>query len=316
MNSTLNDPGIHSLVGGVLVFLILATLVTWTLWRLSAAPEKNAVLRNLASRIRAWWVMVIIMTLAILFGQSGTIVLFALLSFLALREFITLTPTRPADYKALVPAFFVVIPVNYLLIWIEWYGFYVVFIPVWVLAFIPLLSAVGNDLEDFIERSSEIQWGILICIYFLSYVPALLILDFPGYTGSTTKLLLFFVIVVQISDVMQYVWGKLFGRTPVVPKLSPSKTWEGLVGGIGTATLLGTLLWRYTPFCWWQASILAFMICLFGFWGGLVMSAIKRDRGVKDYSATLGGHGGILDRVDSICFSAPIFFHLVRYYFT
>ena len=179
MNSTINDPGIHYLVGGVLIFLTLASLVTFVLWRLSPAPEENAVLQNLASRIRAWWVMVVIMSLAILVGQSGTIILFGLLSFLALREFITLTPTRPADYKALASAFFLVIPINYLLIWIEWYGFYVVFIPVWVLAFIPLLSAVGNDLEDFIERSSEIQWGLLICIYFLSHVPALLILDFP-----------------------------------------------------------------------------------------------------------------------------------------
>ena len=124
------------------------------------------------------------------------------------------------------------------------------------------------------------------------------------------------MIIVQISDVMQYIWGKLLGKNAVVPKLSPSKTWEGLAGGIATATVLGTLLWEFTPFRWWQASILAFTICLFGFWGGLVMSAIKRDRGVKDYGTTLGGHGGILDRVDSICFSAPIFFHLVRYYFT
>lgn len=260
--------------------------------------------------------MVIIFTIAIIYEPTGTIILFALISFLAMREFVTLTPTRPSDYNALALAFFVVIPVNYLLIWIEWYGFFVIFIPVWVLAFIPMLSAVGNDVEDFMERSSEIQWAVLLCVYFISYVPALLILDFPDYPGSNSKLLLFFVIVVQASDVLQYVFGKLFGKTPIVPILSPNKTWEGFIGGVGSATLLGTLLWWATPGTWWEAGVMSFMICLFGFWGGLIMSAIKRDRGVKDYGRVLGGHGGMLDRVDSLCFSAPIFFQLVRFYFT
>lgn len=309
------DPGIHYLVGGVLAFLILATCITAILCR-RAGERESPVLENLASRIRAWWAMVIIFAIAVIFEPTGTIILFALISFLAMREFITLTPTRPADYNTLAPAFFLVIPVNYLLIWIEWYGFYVIFIPVWVLAFIPLVSAVGNDVEDFMERSAEIQWAVLLCVYFISYVPALLILDFPDYPGSNSKLLLFFVIVVQASDVLQYVFGKLFGKTPIVPLLSPNKTWEGFIGGVGSATLLGTLLWWATPGQWWQAGVLSFMICLFGFWGGLIMSAIKRDRGVKDYGRVLGGHGGILDRVDSLCFSAPIFFHLVRFYFT
>jgi phosphatidate cytidylyltransferase len=315
MTEPIHDPGIHYLVGGVLVFLVIATLITFVLNK-RAGPKRGPVLKNLTSRIRAWWAMVAIFSIAVAYEPGGTIILFGLLSFLAMREFITLTPTRPADYKALAPAFFLVIPMNYFLIWIEWYGFYVVFIPVWVLAFLPLMSAAGNDVEDFLQRSSEIMWAVLVCVYFLSYVPALLILDFHGFPGSNTKLLLFFVIVAQSSDVLQYVFGKLFGKTPIVPKLSPSKTREGFLGGVVTATLLGMSLWWATPGEWWQAGVLSMMICLFGFWGGLIMSAIKRDRGVKDYGKTLGGHGGILDRVDSICFSAPIFFHLVRFYFT
>ncbi|MEX0331870.1 MAG: phosphatidate cytidylyltransferase [Puniceicoccaceae bacterium] len=309
------DPGIHYLVGGVLVFLSVASLITSILCR-RARGRESPVLKNLASRVRAWWAMVIIFTIAIIYEPTGTIILFALISFLAMREFVTLTPTRPTDYNTLALAFFLVIPINYLLIWIEWYGFFVIFIPVWVLAFIPMLSAVGNDVEDFMERSSEIQWAVLLCVYFISHVPALLILDFPDYPGSNSKLLLFFVIVVQASDVLQYVFGKLLGKTPIVPILSPSKTWEGFIGGVGSATLLGTLLWWATPGTWWEAAVMSFMICLFGFWGGLIMSAIKRDRGVKDYGRVLGGHGGMLDRVDSLCFSAPIFFHLVRFYFT
>ncbi len=315
MNSSLHDSGIQYLVTGVLTFLTVASVITALIWYRSPA-EKSQVLINLASRIKAWWAMVIVFAIAVLIEPTGTIILFAILSFLAMREFITLTPTRPADYKALAPAFFLVIPINYFLIWIEWYGFYVIFIPVWVLAFIPLLSAIGNDVENFLQRSSQIQWALLICVYFLSYVPALLILDFQNYSGSVSKLLLFFVIVVQASDVLQYVWGKLLGKHAIVPKLSPSKTWEGFIGGVASASLLGACLWWATPFGFMQAGILACVICLFGFWGGLIMSAIKRDRGVKDYGNILGGHGGILDRVDSICFSAPIFFHLVRFYYT
>lgn len=315
MNSSIHDTGIHYLVGGVLTFLTISSVITGILWYRTQG-DKSQVLINLASRIKAWWALVIVFAFAVLFEPTGTIILFAILSFLAMREFITLTPTRPADYKALAPAFFLVIPINYFLIWIEWYGFYVIFIPVWVLAFIPLLSAVGNDVENFLQRSSEIQWALLICVYFLSYVPALLILDFENYQGSVAKLLLFFVIVVQASDVMQYIWGKLLGKHAIVPKLSPSKTWEGFIGGVASASLLGACLWWATPFGFKQAGILAAIICLFGFWGGLIMSAIKRDRGVKDYGSILGGHGGILDRVDSICFSAPIFFHLVRFYYT
>lgn len=311
----MNDPGIQILVGGVLLFLAAASAVTCFLWNRCPGGEKSPVLVNLASRIKAWWAMVLVFAVAVLIEPAGTILLFATLSFLAMREFITLTPTRPADYKALGTAFFLVIPLNYLLIWTGQYGFYAVFVPVWVLAFIPLLSAIGNDTRNFLQRSSEIQWGILICIYFLSHVPALLILEIPGYGGSTSKLLLFFVIVVQASDVLQYVWGKALGRHKIVPALSPSKTWEGFLGGVLSASLLGSMLWWATPFLWWQAGILSLLICLFGFWGGLVMSAIKRDRGIKDYGNLLGGHGGILDRLDSICFSAPVFFHLVRHFF-
>ena len=115
---------------------------------------------------------------------------------------------------------------------------------------------------------------------------------------------------------MQYVWGKLLGRRKIAPTLSPNKTLEGFVGGSLSATAIGAGLWWATPFAWWQAALLAFLITLMGFFGGLVMSAIKRDRGVKDYGTLIEGHGGMVDRIDSLCFAAPVFFHLVRFYFT
>ncbi|MGH9720620.1 MAG: phosphatidate cytidylyltransferase, partial [Bryobacteraceae bacterium] len=167
-----------------------------------------------------------------------------------------------------------------------------------------------------LDRAAETQWGLMICVYCVSHVPALLTLPIPGYEGRNAFLLLFLLTVVQGSDVLQYICGKLFGRNKIAPHLSPSKTVEGFLGGAALATLLGASLWRLTPFSLLQAGAMALVIALFGFLGGLVMSAIKRDRGVKDWGDVIHGHGGILDRLDSVCFAAPIFFHLTRYYFT
>jgi phosphatidate cytidylyltransferase len=155
----------------------------------------------------------------------------------------------------------------------------------------------------------------MVCVYCVSYAPALLLLEIPGYGKSNTKLLIFLVLVVELSDILQYVFGKLFGRRPVAPAISPNKTWEGFVGGVLSATGIGTALWWATPFSPREAAAMALVITLTGFAGGLIMSAIKRDRGVKDYGALIQGHGGMLDRMDSLCFAAPIFFHLTRYFF-
>jgi phosphatidate cytidylyltransferase len=152
-------------------------------------------------------------------------------------------------------------------------------------------------------------------VYCISHVPALLALDIPGYTNCNMLLVIFLILIVQSSDVLQYVWGKLFGRHKIAPNLSPSKTVEGFIGGVASSTLLGGALFWLTPFNPWQSALMALAITLMGFFGGLVMSAIKRDRGVKDWGNMIEGHGGMLDRLDSVCFSAPIFFHLIRFFF-
>jgi phosphatidate cytidylyltransferase len=154
----------------------------------------------------------------------------------------------------------------------------------------------------------------MICVYCLSHVPALLTLDIPGVGERNLLLVVFLVLVVQSSDVFQYIWGKLLGRRKLASAISPSKTVEGLVGGIASATILGASLWWITPFTPWQAALIALCINVFGFFGGYVLSAIKRDRGLKDWGTMIEGHGGMLDRVDSISFSAPVFFHIVRYW--
>ncbi len=301
---------------GIFVVLGFASSVALILRLTVAKGRPHAVIDNLFDRINAWWVMVALVALAFAFGKSGVIVLFALLSLLALREFVTLTYTRRSDHLALAMAFYVALPMQYALIAIDWYGMYSIFIPVYGFLFLPIISALRADTTRFLDRIAAVQWALMLAVFCLSHVPALVTLQIPGFEGREILLIAFLVIVVQSSDVLQYVWGKLFGKHKVAPSLSPSKTWEGLIGGVLSSTLLGAGLWWITPFTPLQAAGIAFSINLMGFFGGLVMSAIKRDHGVKDWGHLIAGHGGVLDRLDSVLFSAPVFFHIVRYGFT
>ncbi len=304
------------LFGGVLGILVLASAIGVVLKRKAKNDAARATIENLNARTRAWWKMCAIFALTLLIGRVGSLVLFGLLSLLALREYITLVPTRRGDHRTLLWSFFIITPLQYYLIGIAWYGFFAIMIPVFAFVFVPTRIAMSGDTEHFLERAAKIQFGLMICAFCLSHAPALLILEIPGFAGRNAQLLLYLVLVDQMSDVLQYLWGKLAGKHKIAPSVSPNKTWEGFLGGVATATLLGAALWWATPFTPLQAAGMSLVITLLGFAGGLVMSAIKRDAGVKDFGAVIEGHGGILDRIDSLCFAAPIFFHLVRYFFT
>jgi len=300
---------------GLVAVLATASLVAGVLsWR--AARPLPSTLENLNARIKAWWIMVAGISVAFLFGKGGVVLLFAFVSFAALREYVTLTNTRRADRWTLLGMFLVVIPVQYYLIWIDWYGLYSIFVPVYCFLAMPALTAIRGDTSRFLERVSEQQWGIMLSVYCISHVPALVTLPIPGNEGRGLLLIAFLIATVQGSDVLQYIFGKLFGRHKVAPTVSPSKTWEGLIGGIASASLLGAGLWWLTPFSPVEAGTLAALASVMGFFGGLVASAIKRDRGVKDWGHMIEGHGGMLDRADSLVFAAPVFFHIVRYAWT
>jgi phosphatidate cytidylyltransferase len=304
------------LFGLLLALLVAASFIGLLLQRFARTDSARRTMANVMERIVAWWVLCAVFALSLALGGVGVVSLFALLSFLALREFITLMPTYKADHRTLLLTFFVITPLQYYLISIAWYGLFSILIPVYAFLVIPSRNAIAGETKHFLERTAQVQWALMICTYCLSYAPALLVLNIPGYVGQNVKLLFFFLMVVQLSDVFQYVWGKLFGKHPIAPQVSPNKTWEGFVGGILSATAVGTALYWITPFTRWQAMAMCIVITLMGFAGGLTMSAIKRDRGVKDYGTLIIGHGGVLDRIDSICFSAPVFFHLTRYFFT
>lgn len=316
-NLTLNvDRELQSVFGGILGLLVVATVIGWLISKRELSEGARATVANARQRINAWWVMSAVFGMALLSGLGGAVLLFFLLSLLALREFITLTPTVRADHGTLFWLFFVMTPVQYLLVWAGWYGLFVIFIPVYGFLFIPIRTALIGNTDRFLERIAKIQWAAMIAIYCVSYAPALLMLQIRGYHGENAKLLLFLIVVVQLSDVFQYLWGKFFGRRKIAPDVSPNKTWEGFVGGVATATGLGAALHWLTPFSPAIAATFAFLCCLLGFAGGLTMSAIKRDRGVKDFGDVIEGHGGILDRIDSLCFSAPLLFHLTRFFFS
>ncbi|MDV2440780.1 phosphatidate cytidylyltransferase [Acinetobacter gerneri] len=297
------------------VILIFASTIGFILKKKSG-DRPSSVIDNLNARINAWWIMLIVLGTSIILGKVYFIILFGIISFFALREFISLLPTRRGDYFPLLIAFYFVIPYQYYLVYTDWYGLYSIFIPLYVFLLIPIASLKQEDTTHFLERSSKIQWGLMVCVFCISHVPALLNLKLPTFQGQPIWLALWLIMVVQASDVLQYVCGKLFGKHKVAPVLSPSKTIEGLVGGIILATALGVAMKWLTPFTYLQAIVIGLTVCIFGFFGGLVMSAIKRDRGVKDWGQLIHGHGGMLDRIDSICFSAPIFFHILRYWWS
>jgi phosphatidate cytidylyltransferase len=304
------------LAGGVLGLLAASSVIGQILRLRVRSDGGKKTIDNLNARTKAWWVMASVIGLALLTGGIGAVVLFGLVSFLALREFITLTPTKHGDHRTLFWVFFLITPIQYYLVTADWYGLFSTFIPVYAFLFVPLRSAIAGDCDHFFERTAKIQWGLMVCVYCVSHAPALFFLHIPGYEGQNGKLLFYFILIVQLSDVLQYVWGKSIGRHKIAPRVSPSKTWEGFIGGVASATLVGASLWWATPFTPLQSAGMALIITLMGFAGGLVMSAIKRDRGVKDYGTLIEGHGGVMDRIDSICFAAPVFFHLTRYFFT
>jgi len=311
----IQDAQLVGLFGSVLFLLLIANLVVRFQRSHHRADPSRTTLDNLNARIRAWWKMCAIFAAAVLLGRIGSLILFGIISFLAMREYMTLVPTRRGDHRTLFWSFFVIMPLQYYLVGMQWYILFAVMIPVLACVFIPPSIAIAGDTEHFLERASKIQFGIMVCVYSLSHAPALLQLKIPGYEGHGARLLLYLVVVDQMSKVFQYVWDKLIGKNKIAWRVNPNQTWEGLAGGVLSATALGTALWWVTPFTPLQAAGMSLMICILGFNGNLVMSAIKRDIGIKDFGVVIERHGGILDRIDSLCFVAPIFFHLVRYYF-
>jgi phosphatidate cytidylyltransferase len=297
---------------GVCVILVALTLLGQIL-RQRAGPGNHPVIETYMTRVQSWWAMVILVSLALLSGRVGVLILFGLISFAALREFLTLTAKSQADHNALALAFFVILPAQYVLIGLDWPGLFAIFIPVYAFLLLPIVSALRADSNRFLIRVAETQWGLMICVYCASHLPALMTLDIAGYGDRSVLLIAFLVLVVQGGDLLEYYFGRRIGRTKIAPGLSP-KTWEGLACGVFCAALIGGALHWITPFGLFGAMAMAGTASLVGMFGNIVFAAIRRDKGVKDWSHLIPGQGGIMDQLDSVAFAAPIFYHLARWF--
>ena len=312
------------LVGAVLLVLVGASVIGRGISGQAEGTVNIALVRTLNHRVRTWWMMMSILVFSFILQPIGAVVLFFFVSFWALREFITMTPTRGGDHRTLFWVFFFFTPVQYVLIAMDNYELFSIVIPVYASLFIPARIAISGDEKRFLERSAKIQVGLLICVYALSYTPAILWLnlqtrvdgEWVDWQGGRAGLLAFFVLITQAGDVLQYGWGKLVGRRIIAPQINANRSWEGLIGGVCSTALLGASLSFVTPFQYWEAALMGMVIAIMGFAGRMTMSAIKRDRGVRDYGTLVQGHLGVLDRIDSLCFAAPVFYHVTRFFFS
>jgi len=295
----------------ILLLLIVASLIIK--WLIHHHPDKNY--DELKARLRSWWWMVGIFIFAILFSQKTSLFLLGFMSFLALKEYFSLIPTRRADHRVLFWAY-LAIPIQYYWVGIAWYGMFIIFIPIYMFLFIPLRMILIGEIQGFLKSAGVIHWGLMITVFCLSHAAFLLVLpESINLLAGGAGLLFFLVFLTEFNDVSQYVWGKLLGKRKITPKVSPNKTWAGFIGGLITTSILATLLAPWlTPLKFAESIIVGILIATAGFFGDLTISAIKRDLGIKDCSTFLPGHGGILDRVDSLTYTAPLFFHFIYYF--
>jgi phosphatidate cytidylyltransferase len=300
---------VHIAIGAIYALLILASLISFTIRKL--APGDAAT--ELSRRVVSWWWMISVFTVAIVTSRAVSFAFLGFMSFLALKEYLSLIPTRRVDRSILFWAY-VAIPVQYYLASVGSFGMFMVFIPVWMFLFMPAVMTLAGQTEGFLRAIGLLSWGLMITVFSLSHTA--LLLSFGTKLGYAAGPLLFLVALTELNDVAQFTWGKLTGRHKIIPKVSPNKTWEGFVGGVITTALVAYFVGPYlTPMTQAWSAAAGATIAGTGFLGDVTISACKRDLGVKDASNLIPGHGGILDRVDSLIYSAPVFYHLLHYFY-
>ncbi|MFT7560050.1 MAG: phosphatidate cytidylyltransferase [Flavobacteriales bacterium] len=268
---------------------------------------------ELRQRIQSWWWMISALFFVFVFSETATIVFFGLLSFLALKEFLSIVPTRFSDRRA-VFWLYVSIPVQYYWVASGWYGMFIIFIPVYVFLFIPMRMILIGETKGFIKSAGILHWSVMLTVFCVSHMAYLLVLPEKNILAGGVGLVIYLLFTTQFNDVCQYIWGKMLGKHKIIPKVSPNKTWEGFIGGMITVTLVsGITAPLLTPLSMLQGFGAGFIIAVSGFVGDVVLSSVKRDLQIKDSGHLIPGHGGILDRMDSLIYTSPIFFHYLYY---
>lgn len=304
------QPNVFWMIALLFVLLVIATVAVFVLKR--KHPEKD--FGELVLRIRTWWMMVVVFSLAMVLSRNISLMFFAFVSFLGLKEYFTMIPTRRADRRVLLWVY-LAIPLQYLWVGMEWYGMFIIFIPVYLFLFLPLRMITIGEVHGFIHAVGTLHWGAMTMIFSLSHVANLLVLpaEVNPHAGGA-GLVLYLVTLTQLNDISQYIWGKSLGQRKIVPTVSPNKTWEGFLGGLGTTVVISMILAPFlTPLSFLWSMVAGILIATSGFIGDVSISALKRDLGVKDSGTLLPGHGGILDRIDSLTYTAPLFFHFIYY---
>lgn len=269
--------------------------------------------RELQQRITSWWWIVGLLFLFLAIGKNAAIAFFGFLSFIALKEFISIVPFRQADRNAVFWVY-LSIPFQYYWVAIEWYGMFIIFVPVYMFLLIPIRMVLKGETDGFIKAAGTLHWAAMLTVFAISHVAYLLVLPEKNPLAGGTGLVLFLLFMTQFNDVSQYVWGKTLGKHKIIPKVSPNKTWQGFIGGVLTITVVSAFVAPYlTPLTQMQGVLAGIIISVGGFFGDVVVSSIKRDLHIKDSGKLLPGHGGILDRVDSLIYTAPLFFHYIYY---
>lgn len=293
----------------VLLILVLSSLIYLFLKN----KNKKTDYTELKQRISSWWWMIGIVFIAISVNLQSAIIFFAFLSFIAFKEFLSILPLRHIDRRAVFWAY-LAIPIQYYWVSMEWYGMFIIFIPVFLFLFIPIRLVLIGETSGFIKSVSTIQWSAMITIFGISHIAYMMTLPVQNTLAGNIGPVLFLLFMTQLNDVAQYVSGKIFGKHKIIPKVSPNKTWEGFIGGVITITLVsGFIAPLLTSLNMMEGFIAGLIISVVGFFGDVVMSSVKRDIGIKDTGTLIPGHGGILDRLDSLLYTAPVFFHFLYY---
>ncbi|MEZ5479547.1 MAG: phosphatidate cytidylyltransferase [Thiolinea sp.] len=294
----------------ILLLLLLASGVQqWRRWR---DPQRDD--QELYLRIRSWWWMIGIVFICLALSKGSAIFLFAFISFLALKEFFSIVPTRLSDRRVVFWAY-VAIPVQYYWVYSGWYGMFTVFIPVYVFLFLPMLMVLLGNTRGFIQAAGVMHWAVMLTVFCLSHIAYLIALPSQNPAAGSIGMVIFILFLTELNDISQYLFGKWLGRHKIIPKVSPNKTWEGFLGGVGTVALVSALLAPWlTPLTHLHGLFVGLVIGVGGFIGDVVISSVKRDLQIKDSGQLIPGHGGILDRLDSLIYTAPLFFHYLHYF--
>ncbi|MDX8431125.1 MAG: phosphatidate cytidylyltransferase [Candidatus Algichlamydia australiensis] len=293
-----------SLVGLLLTFQIFAWLF----------PTKK--FSDLKKRLIAWWIIFGVFALLFL-TRNWCITLFWMgISYLALKEYFQAVP-KLSEHKRVRLWLYLSLPIQYLLILTNSFIGFLIFIPVYVYLCIPVRMIIAGTPKEFLHSIGTMFWGIMMMGYSLSYIAFLSTYSTQmQFEAGPLGLVLYLLILTEINDASQYIWGKLFGKRKIVPLISPKKTYEGCFGGILTTIIFAALLSPFlTPTHFGFATFVGILVGVGGFLGDVTMSALKRDVQIKDFGRLLPGHGGLLDRIDSLIFTAPLFFYLIYWKF-